>query len=146
MRELLGKQILYIYYDIKKKQSIVICENEYFGYPVSCLTLVRRLCTLYGTDYRWQQSYSKELLKIKQKAPIVIKESRKFVLFPLTNVRNKNNIWLNYGAIKKVEYFYYQFSLLYFNQQDVFCLRMNNRVINSQMKRCKLILEYLSTQ
>lgn len=146
MRQLLGEQILYIYYNTKQKQSVVVCEKQRFHFSISCLTLIKRLCILYGTNYKWQKDFSKEVLKIKQKVPIVLKERRQFILFPIMNIRSKTCLWLNYNAIEKVVDFHYQFSLLYFNRNDIFCVRVNSRVIKKQIKRCKLILTILDSQ
>lgn len=83
-------------------QSSKVLENgnEYIV-DTKPFSIVEHSCEYFGSSYEGRKSGTKKLSGITHKAPIIIEESQRIIIFPTTSPDRDDCIWINLAQINK---------------------------------------------
>ena len=84
----------------KNNTKIIETDNEYLIND-SSLKVLEHSCEYFGSSYEWRKEWTKNLLGITHKSPIIVEESRKIIFFPTTSPEKEECIWINLEKINK---------------------------------------------
>ncbi len=80
---------------VNKFYSFVIERYQTFFVNMNVRQLLEYNCNLRGTSLLGAQDAARNLLNIRALPPILIDAKNDIFLFPLTHMKNRNNIWIN---------------------------------------------------
>jgi competence protein ComK len=87
----------------KKLHTIIHDQRGTFEVAMSPLRVIKNSCKAYGSNYRFSQENSKELLTRlqKHKLPIVVGSDfgKPLILFPIFSPSAKHNMWIVYNNV-----------------------------------------------
>ena len=130
-----------IYLNQDKQMIIKFQETEKIA-PLSLgKEVLKTLCIQNGATYEGRRHATIEILKVKQKVPILL--SSKELLFPTHSPEHLDCTWVNYYAIHKVHH-HSQGCMIEFINHTYLVLTNDIRTIKMQMKRCMLYDSYLT--
>lgn len=104
--------------------------------------LIDRWCLRYGSSYEGRKAACQKVCGIHQKIPILLSEKTKDILFPLSDIRKDECIWLNYCAIISVKTKKDSVCIL-FEDGKTITLHKDIRGIKRQQTICKMFLNSL---
>lgn len=96
-------------YYLEQKEGKIIVNELSTNINIDNISIKRILedsCSFYGCSYQGRKIGSKTLLNENYKLPIILKENKMLIIFPLNSLRSNNNIWITYSNIKN----YYKLS------------------------------------
>lgn len=96
-------------YYLEQKEGKIIVNELSTNMNIDSISIKRILedsCSFYGCSYQGRKNGSKTLLNENYKLPIILKENKMLIIFPLNSLRSNNNIWITYSNIKN----YYKLS------------------------------------
>ncbi len=105
-------------------------------------TLVDNLCINYLTTYRGYIKAIRKLFKINRGIPIVLSES--LILFPIKSVIDYDNVWINYVAIKAVQFKDSTLSIRFYDDTTL-QVKYSKHQYTVTKKRIEVILKYKRT-
>lgn len=84
-----------------RQNEIYIAEmyNELSIKSDNILKIINESCIFYGSNYQGRKEGTKSLISETYKLPIILKENRLIVIFPLNNIKGPKSIWINYTNI-----------------------------------------------
>lgn len=140
-----ASKINYLYYDRKiNKTMVVMDDHTQSEYAYSCKKILERLSMKYGSTLKGRIEYCSYTLKIYKKIPLIISERNEIIIFPLYGYRNKEAMWISFGAVKKVYNEENLTTKITFKNNDSIHVNINYRSINGQMRRCKRLIKIMN--
>lgn len=139
---IINENTLYI---VKKDEGIEVFEidNTIFLKDKTIKKFLNDSCTFYGSSLKGRQKGSESLITDTYKLPIIIKDRKLLVLFPIKE--GKNTIWINYNNIID----YHQISkvkvLIEFKNKQTVHFNTSYYSFHQQILKCsRLIIVYNS--
>lgn len=109
---------------------------------VHCIKLINTWCIQNGSSYEGRKVACQKVCGIHQKVPILLSEKSKDLLFPLSDVRKDECIWLNYRAILSMKTKQGNTNIM-FEDGTTINLHKDIRGMKRQMMICKMFLNSL---
>lgn len=140
---ILVMRMIYLLYE---KYPDVYCLSEQ---GVHCMKdthsvkFIDSLCLQYGSSYEGRKAACKRVCQIKQKVPILLSEKTKDILFPLSDIRKDECIWLNHRAIRFAKTKQGS-TYIKFENETTITLHKDIRILKRQMAVCQMFLNSLS--
>lgn len=76
------------------------CMQDRLYNNLKLINIISYSCLYYSSSYQGRVKGSKNLIGPTYKTPIILKENRLVVIFPIADQRSKENIWFIYNNIK----------------------------------------------
>lgn len=113
----------YIYYDYKTSQIAKISEEtiQYEKNP-SIKSYLNKKCIENGSTLEGRKQAFSYLMNQKKYIPIVISVDPIEIYFPISSTKDPNCIWINYNAIKKIQYNKKTCTLTFKDNSRLYCL------------------------
>ncbi len=121
---------------IEEDQDQVIVYNEQakrFALPMRCNDYLNYLCESFGSSLSGRRQAACKFLRIRQKAPIYIREG--ILLFQSVDAATSHRIWINYHGVKRIVKEGYQTRFLFMDHSELLA-DMEYRSAQMQMHRC----------
>ena len=93
-----NEETLYIEY-IDKEIHIEEMYDEKSIETNNIIKIINDSCIFYGSSYIGRKEGTKSLISESYKLPIILKENKLIVIFPLNSIKGQNAIWINYTNI-----------------------------------------------
>lgn len=132
--------LLYLYY--KNNQLNVVRTSGTEKHNMSFQRYLNSLLLYELTDYSSRIKATNKLFDFKSKTPIVI--DKETILFCSSNIRNYENIIINYKAIEKVEKIGSRKIIIYFKYGHTIKTDMSYYSFQKYLEKIDKIVEYFS--
>lgn len=119
----------------KQNQNIIIkkYQKETIAPLDTTKEVLSTICLFHGATYDGRRRATTEILKVKQKVPILL--SQKELLFPTTSPSLQQCAWINFYAIEQLEKDQ-NGSLITFIDGSTLIIPCSIRILKKQMQRC----------
>lgn len=85
--------------DYGERVEIMHSDGTRLEKDMNALRFINEWCMLYGSTYEGRKNACARHMHILQKIPILISERTLDMVFPIRNIRNRENMWINYRAV-----------------------------------------------
>jgi competence protein ComK len=115
--------------------SKIIERNKVIHFYHTPKKIINYNCKYYGSSLEGRLEATKEMINVNYKAPIIISESKKIVMFPTTSVREKHCSWINLDYV--LNYFNYnkEKQLLKLISSDKISIDISEKTLENQIMR-----------
>lgn len=120
---------------INENKTRVYEKNKDFIVSENISEIIFNSCEFYGSNYVGRLCFSKSILNLKIKVPIVIEDNKKIIFFPTRAIYNKECIWISYNNLEKVEKDVDD-SLVHFYNGKSYKIMISSDIINRQFYNC----------
>lgn len=102
-------------------------------------------CEFYGSTYNGRLDFSKSVLNLNIKLPIIIEENKKIIFFPTRAIYNEECIWISNNNLNKIEK-ENENCVIYFKNGKKYRINISCDIINRQIFNCLKIEKLLKTR
>lgn len=141
---MLVHEINAIYYDVKKKKSIIYSESEIVSNEKP-IVILETLCHRYGLSCLGSFTAIKECLNIHQKCPVLVHPLLQIYFFPTCSYKDDDCVWINSKQIKQIKSKDVYTEIVFNNGFTLLC-KVGIRSIKKQCKRCELMEQHILKQ
>lgn len=113
----------------------VIEKNKVINFCKSPKDIINYNCKYYGSSLEGRLEATKEMINVNYKAPIIVSESKKIVMFPTSSVREKYCSWINLDHAVKHFNYNREKQLLNFKKGKNICLGIGEKTLENQIMR-----------
>lgn len=86
---------------IGKDIHVIETNEEKTIKDTSMTLLLDQSCNFYGSSYEGRKKGSENLITESYKLPIIIKENKFLLMFPIGATRSSKSVWINYNNIEE---------------------------------------------
>ena len=125
---------------IDEDSTKIITKDDEFLINISSRDIINNSCKFFGSSLLERINFTKRLINISSKSPIIVEESRNIIFFPLKSTREKENIWISFNNLDK----YVKFddkTVLYFKNGKSVSIKFSYYIVDNQVTR-SLMLDY----
>lgn len=100
--------------------------------------IVDNSCKFFGSSYNGRVEGTKNMVKLKYKAPIIIEESRNIIFFPISSPRYNNTTWV---SLNNIEDYYEEgiVSTILFKGGEKVTLDISYNILQNQILRSTML-------
>lgn len=125
---------------LSNSASRVLEKNTEYLVEQSAYQIMDSSCQFYGSSYTGRKQGAKNLLGIKNKAPILVQESKHIIFFPIISPRLKHCIWISLKNVQKIETHMNSTKITFQNGQSIYTHVSLESLNNQLLKSIKLDL------
>ncbi len=115
--------------------SKIITKDSTYNVDKKVKIIVNESCRYYGSSLDGRLCGTKTMLGISYKAPIIVSEFKKIIMFPTASIRNESCSWINLCAIKKYVSKSKDVMLITFKNDESILLKLSFGVLDKQILR-----------
>lgn len=131
-----------LYMQDENNKCKIVYEDKVEVYGHTSLYCMKKLCLSYGHILKYAIKFSAKILKIRQKAPVLLSVDKTIIFFPVYGL-TQDNIWIQYNKIKKLRQDQNGRCIIHFKNKETLVLGCNRRSIQRQRRRCRRLLQIL---
>lgn len=109
--------------------------NSDFVVSENMSQIIFNSCEFYGSNYIGRLYFSRSILNLKIKLPIIIEDNKKIIFFPTRAINNDECIWISYNNLKKIMKTQ-DGSIIYFNNDKNFKIKISSDILDRQFFNC----------
>jgi competence protein ComK len=128
----------------EKDKSIVYSGEEKYVVNMLSTDIIKNSCIYYGSSLKGRIDGTKEMLGITYKAPIIISEGKRIVMFPTNSYKVENCTWIN---LKNIDNYYTdeeKNTIIIFKNGVKIKLNLSVGIFDKQMLRTMRLISVLN--
>ena len=130
---------------IDEKKTKVYELNSDFVVLENMSQIIFNSCEFYGSNYIGRLYFSRSILNLKIKLPIIIEDNKKIIFFPTRAINNNECIWISYNNLKKIMKTQ-DGSIVYFSNDKNFKIKISSDILDRQFFNCLKLEKLLKSR
>lgn len=141
---LINSSTIMLKYVSENKTRVYELNRDFIVYE-SMTDIVFNSCEFYGSSYNGRLEYSKSVLNLNIKLPIVIEENKKIIFFPTRAIYNDECIWISSNNLIKIEK-ENDNCIVNFKNGKKYIIKISCDIINRQIFNCLRLEKILKSR
>ena len=130
---------------INNKKTKIYEANKEFIVSENMSEIIFNSCQFYGSSYNGRLYFSKSILNLKIKVPIIIEDYRNIIFFPTRSIDNKDCIWISYNHLEKITK-ENDSTIVFFDNNKRYKIDISSDIINRQFYNCLKLEKLLESR
>lgn len=141
MDYILTEDTILLYPKVSEKgiTTVVFEKNRIIEIMKSPKRIIKYNCLKYGSTFEGRRKHSKRLINVSSKTPIIVRESKELIMFPVQSDRNYNCCWINLSNHDLIEWRNEDNFVIKSKSEQLMNLNVSYNIMTNQIKNGALL-------